>query len=73
MIENPDDDTGENAEANSVKKVIILADAIGVPETYNNVRILWEKIGLKALKFICACDHKMSNIITGIQVNRNMP
>ena len=42
VIENPGIEvTDEAAEANSVKKVIILADAIGIPENYNNIRVLW--------------------------------
>ena len=71
MVENPNiDDIEEAVDANSVRKVIILADVFGIPESYNNVRVLWNKIGLNALKMICACDHKMANIICGIQVIR---
>ena len=74
MVENPniEDDADEESKANSVKKVIILADVHGIPENYNNVMVLWNKIGLHELKLICACDHKMANIICGIQVNRSM-
>ena len=70
MVEKPkdDQDLSEGGDANSVKKVIILADVIDIPENYNNVRTLWKKIRLDDLKLICACDHKMSNIVCGIQV-----
>ena len=68
--ESIEDDIDE-AWANSVKKVIILADAHNIPENYNNIMLLWNHIGLDKMKIICACDHKMSNIITGIQVRLN--
>ena len=73
MVENPTDnddpDPYDEVSANSVKKVIILADVFDIPENYNNVMTLWDQIGLDDLKLICACDHKMSNIICGIQVS----
>ena len=71
MVETPKDDSdpSDGGNANTVKKVIILADVFDIPENYNNVKILWDKIGLNDLKLICACDHKMSNIICGIQVS----
>ena len=74
MVQNPDveDGTDEDSEANSVKKVILLADVHGIPENYNNVMVLWKDIGLHGLKLICSCDHKMANIICGIQVHRCM-
>ena len=74
MVQNPDveDGTDEDSEANSVKKVIILADVHGIPENYNNVMVLWNEIELHDLKLICACDHKMANIICGIQVNKHV-
>ena len=73
VVENPtdDDDPSDGGNANSVKKVIILADVFDIPENYNNVMTIWNQIGLDDLKLICACDHKMSNIICGIQVSLN--
>ena len=71
MVKKPENESIEDdideAWANSVKKVIILADVLNVPENYNNIMILWNQIGLNNLKLVCACDHKMSNIICGIQ------
>ena len=63
---SPDEDNDKSA--NSVKKVIILADVPNVPENYNNIMVLWNQVGLNSLKTIIACDHKMANIICGIQV-----
>ena len=75
MVKNPNNDSPEDdlheVQANSVKKVIILADVIGIPENYNNVMTLWNQIGVDNMKLICACDHKMSNLICGIQVCLN--
>ena len=74
MVEKPDpnsdDDPFDGAKANSVKKVVILADVHDIPENYNNVMILWNQTGLDDLKLICACDHKMANIVCGIQVRK---
>ena len=73
MCENPDsnphDDPFDGTKANTVKKVIILADVHNIPENYHNVLTLWNQCGLNDLKLICACDHKMANIICGIQVS----
>ena len=42
----------------SVKKLFILAICIGIPETYENVRKIMEKIGLNKLDFCTNCyDH----------------
>ena len=72
VIKKPSPTSGEDDDgisANTVKKVIILADVPNVPENYHNILELWREIGLHNLKFITACDHKMANIICGIQVN----
>ena len=72
MVQKPKNESIEDdideSWANSVKKVIILADAPNVPENYHNVMILWNQIGVDKMKLICACDHKMANLICGIQV-----
>lgn len=72
MVKNPANesivDDIEESWANSVKKVVILADVHNVPENYNNIKTLWYQIGLQKIKLICSCDHKMANIICGIQV-----
>ena len=72
VVKKPTSDSDENPDdtsANSVKKVIILADVHDIPENYNNVMTLWNKIGLNYLKMITAVDHKMANIVCGIQVS----
>ena len=81
MVKSPLNDSTEDdideSQANSVKKVIILADVHNVPENYFNVMTLWDQVGVDNMKLICACDHKMANLICGIQVcmhctNNNM-
>ena len=70
MIKIPSQESDyEDALANSVKKVIILADVHEIPENYNNIMLIWNHIGLHNLRMVCACDHKMANIICGIQVS----
>ena len=73
MVKKPNNDSMEDdideSQANSVKKVIILADVQNIPENYHNIMTLWKQIGLDQLKLVCACDHKMANLICGIQVN----
>ena len=51
------------------KRVLMLAKADGVPETYHNVKILLDSLDLPSLSkdFQIVCDLKMINIILGIQ------
>ena len=58
----------KNFTANSVKKVQMLAVVQGVPENYHNLKTLFEAAQLRDLKTCYCSDHKVSNIITGIQV-----
>ena len=58
----------KNASANSVKRVQILAVTQKVPENYHNLKVLWEAAQLGDLKTCLSCDHKVSNIASGIQV-----
>ena len=60
---NPKDVTG-----NSVKRVIMLAVVQNVQENYHNLEKLWKACKLGDLKTCVSCDHKVSNIISGIQV-----
>ena len=54
--------------ANSVKKVQLLAVVQGVQENYHNIKTLWDAVKVQDLKTCLSCDHKVSNIISGIQV-----
>ena len=48
------------------KKVIILAAMSGVPETYNNCKVIFDKLQLSTLLFKFAGDFKIFNIIGGL-------
>ena len=48
------------------KKVIILAAMSGVPETYNNCKVIFDKLQLSTLLFKFAGDLKIFNIIGGL-------
>ena len=54
-------------DANSVKKVQMLAVVHGVPENYHNIKALWDTVQLRDLKTCLSSDHKVSNIVSGIQ------
>ena len=57
----------KGVRANSVKMVHMLAVVHGVPENYHNLKTLCDAVQLTDLKTCLCCDHKLSNIITGIQ------
>ena len=73
IITNADEDKEGEAEAaynpGGNKRVLMLAKADGVPETYHNVKILLDSLDLPSLSkdFQTVCDLKMINIILGIQ------
>ena len=58
--------TVKKLKLNSVKKVVILG-AADVKETYFNVRLLFNKVGINSLKVQLSVDLKMGNIILGLQ------
>ena len=62
----------KDATANSVKRVIMLAVVQNVQENYHNLETLWKATKLGDLKTCVSCDHKVSNIISGIQVCTNV-
>ena len=83
LIIMPKDHIGQISEAgtsvkmikkmkmNSVKRVIILA-AADVKENRENVKLLWQKVGLNSLKVQLAMDLKMVNIVLGIQAHTSI-
>ena len=82
MKDNPDDPifnpdsmrkkgSPRDTSANSVRRVIMLSVVQNVPENYYNLKKLWEATKLGDLKTCVSCDHKVSNIVTGIQVFDN--
>ena len=83
MKDNPDDPifdpdswrkkrSSRDTSANSVKRVIMLSVVQNVPESYYNLKQLWKASKLGDLKTCVSCDHKVSNIISGIQVCTNI-
>ena len=79
MKDDPDDPTfdpklskkrrrSKQLNANSVKRVIMLAVAQNVPENYHNLKVLWDAAKLGDLKTCLSCDCKVANITSGIQV-----
>jgi hypothetical protein len=53
--------------SNSVKDVLILALAPDVPENYDNLQVLWQQTKLNDIKMSLSCDHKVANLVLGIQ------
>ena len=58
----------KDVSANSVKKVQLLAVVPNVQENYHNLKTLWDAVSINDLKTCVSSDHKVSNIISGIQV-----
>ncbi|PAA89846.1 hypothetical protein BOX15_Mlig027848g1 [Macrostomum lignano] len=50
-----------------VKKLMIIAIAPDVSETYLNVKLLLDSLNLQAISFTVACDLKLANIVIGLQ------
>jgi hypothetical protein len=53
--------------SNSVKDVLILALVPDVPENYQNLKVLWQQTKLNEVKMTLSCDHKVANLVLGIQ------
>ena len=51
----------------SVKKIIILALAEEVKESYDNLQIMLKPMNLHNIKFYCSVDLKVASLILGIQ------
>ena len=62
----------KDTTANSVKRVIMLSVVQKIQENYYNLEQLWKATKLGDLKTCVSCDHKVSNIISGIQVSTNV-
>jgi hypothetical protein len=58
---------GKRPLRNSVKDVLILANAPDVPENYENLKVLWEQVKLNEIKMTLSVDHKVANLVLGIQ------
>lgn len=58
----------KDVSANSVKKVQLLAVVPKVQENYHNLKTLWDAVSINDMKTCVSSDHKVSNIISGIQV-----
>lgn len=49
-----------------MKNLVVLAAVEGIKETYDNVKILWEKLGINELDMTVSCDLKLANIVLGL-------
>ena len=46
---------------------MIFFQAHEIVESRHNVKLLWDEVGLNRIKFMLCADHKMNNIVFGIQ------
>lgn len=57
----------------SVKRLILIGAAVGVPESYESVSFLWEKLGINQLdNYIISGGHKIINILLGLTSHSGM-
>ena len=74
LIPLRDDSTHATCSSNStpnyasVKRLIILGIVPDIPESYDNVKLLWQRVGLRTFphNFCIATDLKLCNILLGI-------
>ena len=50
-----------------VKKLLLLAIVEGIPETYDNVKVIFMALDIEHVDFCLACDLKLTNIVFGLQ------
>ena len=67
----PDSEIGREEQVkitpNTVKELLLLGVINDIPENYENLKIIWEKLELNSLKKFMALDLKLANISVGIQ------
>ena len=55
-----------------VKRQILVAVSVDLPETHSNIEQIWSLINANGLKLILACDMKVAYIICGLQTHSSM-
>ena len=63
---NPDQVSLDGQKFTGVNKMIVLALVRDIPETYENVKLIFKKANLNDIKFKLACNLKILNVILGL-------
>ena len=64
--DNPDQASSDGQKFTGVNKMIVLALVRDIPETYENIKLIFKKANLNDIKFKLACDLKILNVILGL-------
>ena len=64
--DNPDQVSSDGQKFTGVNKMIVLALVRDIPETYENVKLIFKKANLNDIKFKLACNLKILNVILGL-------
>ena len=55
-----------------INKSLVIAYCEGMPETYENMKLIFDRLNLDTVKHSLACDLKMLNLLLGISVSNKI-